>query len=487
MYEENPVISTTHGADKLRTPKGIAAVIVLLLLCALLMKVMGLMGGLLFVALPIGIAVMAIIILKPIVGLNLSLVMGFLSAGLARYVAAPWGLTLDIFMFLAWLGFLFKRNKPKGFWDPLNDDIVKAWLIWFFYIMFELVNPEAHSPVAWFYAMRGIGFYQLLGITLVLMVARTPKYLETIINYIIWFSIAGTLWGLRQLIFGVDDAEYYWLWVEDHQDEHILHGKLRVFSYYSDAGQFGSSQAMVAMMCGILAIGPEKGKRKILYIVAALLTFIGFGISGTRGALAVPAVGVIVYLITSRNFKLLAMGVIAIGVVFYILKFTFMFQGVEQVARMRTALNPDDPSLQTRLSNQRKFGAYLRSRPFGGGIGTAGFWGERFSPHTFLAQTATDSWYVKIWAENGIVGLCIHVGVLAFTLGKAGVIVWRLRNPILRQKMLAFYASIAGIIFSSYGNQVFGQMPTGMIMAVMIPLMFLAPQWDDPPPEDKKS
>ena len=131
-----------------------------------------------------------------------------------------------------------------------------------------------------------------------------------------------------------------------------------------------------------------------------------------------------------------------------------------------------------RLNNQKTFGRYLSSRPMGGGIGTAGFWGARFSPNTLLAKTATDSWYVKIWAETGTVGVALHLFVLGYIMGKGASVIWRLKNQQLRYKAMAMYASIGGVLLSSYGNQVFGQMPTGMIMNVLIPFVFLSPLYE---------
>ena len=265
-----------------------------------------------------------------------------------------------------------------------------------------------------------------------------------------------------------------------------MHGKLRVFSYYSDAGQFGSSQAMVALMCGILALGPFPMTKRIWFGTAALITFIGFAISGTRGALAVPAAGAVIFLIASKNFKILAIGFLVIGLAFYTLKYTFAFQSIEQVNRMRTAMDPNNPSLLVRLKNQRTFGKYLSTRPLGGGVGTAGFWGARFSPNTLLAQTATDSWYVKIWAETGVVGVSLHLFVLGYIMGKGASVIWRLKNQILRYKAMAMYASIGGVLLSSYGNQVFGQMPTGMVMNLLIPFIFLTPLYEKELEEKEK-
>jgi hypothetical protein len=217
---------------------------------------------------------------------------------------------------------------------------------------------------------------------------------------------------------------------------------------------------------------------RIFYAVAFVLTFIGFAISGSRGALAIPAVGGLMFLILSKNFKLLALGLIIFLFTFYLLKYTHVAHGVGEVRRMRTALAEDNPSLNARLKNQKTLSRYLKSRPFGGGVGTAGYWGNRFSPNTLLADTPTDSYYVKIWAETGIVGLALHFLMLGYFIGKGGRIVWNLRLPGLRYKVLALYCGFAGVLFASYGNQIFSQMPTGMIMNIAIPLIFLSPLYE---------
>lgn len=150
---------------------------------------------------------------------------------------------------------------------------------------------------------------------------------------LIILSLIGTTRGLKQQFFGVDAAEYRWLYLEDHHEEHVLHGVLRgvlrVFSFYSDAGAFGASQAMMSLMCGILFTGPFSSKKKLFYLACALIFLVGFAISGTRGALAVPLAGGIAYLVVIRNFKILIAGASAMVIVFCILKYTFLFEGVE--------------------------------------------------------------------------------------------------------------------------------------------------------------
>ena len=161
------------------------------------------------------------------------------------------------------------------------------------------------------------------------------------------------------------------------------------------------------------------------------------------------------------------------------LKYTYVLHAFEPVARLRTALSADNPSLQARLRNQRTLGTYLARRPLGGGVGSAGYWGERFRPGSLLAETPTDSYYVRIWAETGIIGLALHLLLLGYFLGKGCTIAWRLRHPQLRAQVLAVMAAYAGVLLANYGNQVFLQFPTGVIMAVGLPLVFMAPHYDE--------
>ena len=158
--------------------------------------------------------------------------------------------------------------------------------------------------------------------------------------------------------------------------------------------------------------------------------------------------------------------------VFVFFKFTSIGQGNPQIRRMRTAFDPNDASLQVRLENQRRLKVYLASRPFGGGIGLGGVKAQKYLPNAFLSQVATDSWYVLIWVEQGIVGLLLHLFILFYTLIKGSYfIVFRIRDPILKIKMAALASGMFGIMVASYGNAVLGQMPTSMLIYTSMALL----------------
>jgi hypothetical protein len=155
--------------------------------------------------------------------------------------------------------------------------------------------------------------------------------------------------------------------------------------------------------------------------------------------------------------------------------------GNDQIRRMRSAFDPNEPSLQVRLKNQEILKGYLASRPFGGGIGHAGDKAQRFLPNAFLSHVATDSWYVMIWAEMGIVGLTIHLCILFYVIGKASYkVMFKIRDPIAKLKLSALIAGMAGIMAASYGNAVFGGMPTALLMYATMAIISNPETFDTP-------
>ena len=428
------------------------------------------------IALPFLVWYLVLLFKNPRIGLYAALNFGFFANGMIRYSTAPFGLSIDIFLLITLIAALFKVKKEQS--ANLSNPLVYAAIAWTGFTIFEIINPEARSFAAWFYAVRGVSLYMIQLIILTILLMDDPKQLTKFIRvWIIWSAIA-CIWGMKQLYIGVNHYEQMWLDAGAYKT-HILFGRLRVFSFYSDAGQFGAAMGHIALVCLILSLGPVKFKQKLVYFAFACLFFWGMSISGTRGALFVPLSGFMVYLFLTKKFKVLLLGIIIVGVLFSLLKFTNAGAGNYQVQRMRSALDPNDPSLQVRLENQRKFKVYLASRPIGGGIGSAGSWGQRFSPGTFLAETPTDSWYVKIWAETGVIGLWAHLLMLFTYIITGTVLIFKMKNDlVLRQTAMAIFSGFLGIAFASYSNQVLGQAPSGIVVFMSLGFIWLAYKWD---------
>jgi cell division protein FtsW (lipid II flippase) len=339
---------------------------------------------------------------------------------------------------------------------------------WMVVNILELANPESRSFLAWFYAMRGVALYFFLTLLIAYLCLERKKDMNWFLTIWFLFSILGTLWGLKQLYWGLDNGEKNWLNIPGNLSTHVLFGRLRVFSFYSDAGQFGASQAHTALVAILLFLQPAAGKRKWFYLITAVACFYGMLISGTRGAFAIPLVGGLTYLILMKNFKVFLTGISLIGIVFFLLKFTFIGQSNYQIQRLRSSLNPQDASLQVRIINQKKLANYLDGHWFGGGVGSGGYWGQRFSPNTFLANLALDSWYVRIAAEYGYIGLLFYLAMLIFIVYRAYRGLQEEPDPVVKYRLIAIFCGLLGILVASYGNQVFGQMPTSILIYLSI-------------------
>jgi cell division protein FtsW (lipid II flippase) len=436
-----------------------------------------LLGIAVLIGLPILLLFLFWVLKFPNRGLWITLIFAFVAIGATRYFPQfPLGLSVDIALFMGVLSAVFQSREKIDFSKGKNS-LMLLTLIWLVYNIAQIANPEARSMVAWAYAVRGTALYMLFTIPLTLVYANTNADLNRFLKLIFLFSVLAAIWGLRQYFVGLDAAENRWL-DAGSRSTHVLFGNLRVFSFFSDAGQFGAGIAHVGLIAFILALGPFSNRLRILFAGMALLFFFMMALSGTRGALVVPVGGMLAYLFASKNFKIMILGLLALLAFVAFLKFTTIGNEAYQIRRLRSALDPADASLNVRKVNQQKFAVYLADRPFGGGIGTSGYWGKRFSPGNFLAETPNDSWFVKIWAEMGIVGMMLHLVILGFIGLMALFKIWKVKDLRLKQKLLALFAGYIGILLSSYGNPILGQMPTGIIIYMSMAYLYLAPFLD---------
>jgi len=477
LTRQNP-FEIVSGSDKLTKAGYLLLVLCLLVISSWLISNFELMGGIVIIILPVLYIYLYFLFHYPILGLYTAVVLGFLLLGLARYVPMPMmGIIMDAQLIITFLALFFNRFKERINFAPAGRDITLLALIWTGYFVFEFFNPEAVSKQAWF-AGRGIALYMLMIVPLTLIFINTSRKLD--IFFIIWgiFSILATAKGIMQKEFGVDYAERQWL-NEGNASTHILFGKLRVFSFFSDAGQFGANQGYSAVVAFIISTVQKKRILKLFFLTVAILGFYGMLISGTRGAISVPFAGLTAFFVLKKDKVILISGFVLIALLFIFFKYTFIGQGNPEIRRMRSAFDPENASLQVRLENQQKLKAYLATRPIGGGIGHAGGKARKFAPKAVLSNIPADSWYVLIWAEQGIIGLTLHLLILFYIITKASFhIMFRIRDPIVRTKMSALVAGMAGIMVASYGNMVLGQMPTSILIYMSMAIMLSSDVFD---------
>jgi hypothetical protein len=109
-------------------------------------------------------------------------------------------------------------------------------------------------------------------------------------------------------------------------------------------------------------------------------------ISGTRGAIAIPIVGLFTYFILIRNWKIIIVGGLLFAGAFGILKFTFIGQGFTRLTVCVLRLILTMHRLTCALENQKKLKEYLNHHILGGGIGRCRLLGAGVQPRNFLGQ-----------------------------------------------------------------------------------------------------
>ena len=141
---------------------------------------------------------------------------------------------------------------------------------------------------------------------------------------------------------------------------------------------------------------------------------------------------------------------------------------------MRSAFNSNDPSLILRLENQQKLRTYMLDKPFGVGIGMSLARDiVDYKPDPFVSKIPSDSWYVRVWLEMGIVGLIIHIFNLFFIVSYGAYLVYfKIMNTELKGLITAFVCGLSGVYLAAYSLEIIGQFPTSFIMFICMTLIF---------------
>ena len=299
MFES---LKEKQGARKLEHPLVIAILILVAVIFGVIMAKGGFKVTIALVALFPVLIFLNRLFNNPPFGIYTLLIFAFTAIGATRYIqGVPLGLSIDGFLVLTLLAFFFKHFNIKIDFQQINRDIVYLMLIWFIYVTLELANPQALSRTAWFYAMRGVALYSLLLVPIAFFTFNRIRHMMWFLY--IWgvFTILGTIVGLKQQYIGLDYAEQYWIDTIGGVT-HIILGRLRIFSFFSDAGQFGAAQAAGGVVGILTAISIKSKKKKIFFLLMGITGLWGMMLSGTRGAMIVPMVGGIIYIILRKNF-----------------------------------------------------------------------------------------------------------------------------------------------------------------------------------------
>lgn len=411
---------------------------------------------------------------NPKVGMVTLIIYCFLLGFLGRELGGlPYGMGIEILLILTWLSSLIYYKKEE--WSAIRNDLSLLYLIWFVVSVLEVINPAGASVMGWLQEIRSVALYPVLLIPLTFVVFDKKKDLDLFIILILALALVAALNGIKQVHIGLFPGEQRFL-DGPGGATHLIFGKLRAFSFY-DAGQFGAFEAVFVVMAVVLALGSSTLWKKVLLLALAGAYTYAMLISGTRGAFFALIVAAVFAIFLTKNFKILVLGGVFMVLFLGVLKYTSIGSNYYAINRFRTALDPQDPSLNVRFNTQRILKEYLSSRPFGGGLGVLGAFSE-YNKDKFLSTIQPDSYWVKLWAMCGIVGLTLWFTMLMYILGKCCGIIWMIQDKKLKVKLIAILSASAGIFFCSYGNEVINNMPSSLIVCISFVMVYLGPKFD---------
>lgn len=410
---------------------------------------------------PILILFLLYVLEKPIILLFTTFILNYFAIGLTRYIKFEGisvimdSLLISQLILICIHGALKQDIKWK---NGINILTIYA-TIWMLYCIMQLANPSGMVK-AWILSRGLILNALIISLTTTFLITKL-KYID---KFILIYSIL-TLCAIIKLVLqktmGFDATEMEWLMNSESYKTHLLATGTRYFSFFSDAGNFGSNMGCAGILFGIIAFHTTSKTKKIYYLSISLLAIYAMFLSGTRGAMIVPLGGLLLYILISKNYKAILLGGIALTLIYVFFTFTYIGQSNAQIRRMRSAFQPtEDASFNVRRDNQKKLATYLKNKPFGEGLGLSGVENQKIS-YRFTTSIPHDSWYVKMWVETGIIGAILYIGGLLIVIAKcAWEIMFKIKNRELKGICTGILCGIFGLLLSAYGNAFWGQYPT---------------------------
>ena len=364
--------------------------------------------------------------------------------------------------------------------------MLPALIVWCTYCILEVLNDTCGLGIniaAWYTGARLMAF-QLLYIFLVFSIyVSSPEILMKYLKLWALLSLFSAFWTWKQQNIGFTAEETSFINGRGAATHVIQGGTLiRYWSTFSDAANYGCNAAAAAIAFLIFGITTKIKKNRWLFIIIALLVVKSMFASGTRTAIFCMIGGFAVFIVLSKSFKIAIPATIMGGILLFILIFTNIGQGNQQIRRMRSAFDKNDASGNVRSINQATMKKYMSDAPWGIGIGMMSNNVPANNKYNLMASIPTDSEYVFIWLRSGRIGITVFIITMLIMLGGACyVVMFRLENPSLIGIGGGLCSAFVAIQLGGYANQVLFQFPNCLTfyggLSIVYILPYLEPAW----------
>jgi len=464
--------------SKLYNPKVWLFLLSVSAMSAYLISVSGLRGFILAAGVTIGVPMVLAIVAYPKFGIIVLLVTAYLLFFFGKFSLGdhPIGLIMDALEYLLIAGFFIKQKFTKK-WDMFANPISYLVMAWIVYNMFEIINPNAASVLAWVYTVRTVAIILLMYFVFVFQITEV-SFVKLLLKIWLGLSAFAAVWGYLQEIHGYFNFEWAWLRTDPAAMQlYFIMGHWRKFSIFSDPVTFAYNMAVSTVLCLALLFGPVKLFKKVLLGLLVLLFMSAMLFSGTRGGFVLVPACMLLLIIMYFNKKVIFFSTIA-GFILALMIIAPTSNPL--LKRFQSAFKPsEDASYNVRAQNQAFIKPYIQSHPFGGGLGSVGVWAARFSPDSPLAKFPPDSGYVRVAVELGYVGLLLFC-TLIFTALYTGINnFFIIRDPELRNYCLGMVMVVFAFNIGNFPQQAIVQFPSNILFYLSIALINVLKRIDD--------
>ena len=376
------------------------------------------------------------------------------------------------------------RQSPH--FDRVGSLMLLTVVTWCGFCTLEVMNDTCDlgwDVGNWYTGARMMAFQLLYAYIVFVLYITTPERLNSYLRLWALLSLFSVYWTWKQIYIGMTPKESAWLYGSGATTHILQAGTLiRWFSTFNDAASYGINAAASAVAFFVIAIMGRIKWERIFYAIIGVLVVWGMFQSGTRTALFCLIAGFVVFLVLSKSIKIIVPSAIVGGLFMFVLVFTNIGQGNQQIRRMRSAFNKKDASANVRDINQAAMAKYLRDAPFGIGLGTNTDRVPTNNKFYKLSKIAPDSEYVYIWIHTGVVGVTIFVILtIIMFLGACWIVFFKIKSRSLVGVGAGLCGAFVAIQLGGYGNQVLMQFPNGLIfyggLSIVYILPYIEPAW----------
>jgi putative inorganic carbon (HCO3(-)) transporter len=416
-----------------------------------------------------GLPVAYTIVAYPKAGICILLVLAYSIMFFTRFTSSfPLGTVMDGVEALLLFGFFLKKKSERG-WATLRNSISVIVLIWIGYNLLEVANPTAASRLAWLYTIRTVA---IVAVTYFIFLyhIRDVAFIRLLFRIWITLSVLAAAYTFVQEFAGFLPFEKEWLQSDpSYTSLYYIGNHWRKFSIFSDPVALAYNMVVSCIICLAFLSGTASIGKRLLLILLATLFFMAMLYSGTRGAFILLPIAFLLFGVLRFNRRILIVGILG----------ALLLAGAILVPtsnptlyRFQTAFRPStDASYNIRTYNQTRIQPFILSHPMGGGLGSTGIWGQRFSPGSFLASFPPDSGYVRVAVELGWIGLLLFA-TLMFIILKTGIQTYlRIQNPELKRYCLAALLIVFTLNVGNYPQEALVQFPLNIFFYLAVALI----------------